>query len=43
MNILVFVLAALLSMPKQLITVYIGTLLESTANGTSPVHPLVSY
>lgn len=38
MNILVFILAAILSMPKQFITVYIGTLLESSSNGTSSVH-----
>ena len=38
MNIFVFVLAAVLSMPKQFITVYIGTLLESSANGKLPVH-----
>lgn len=32
MNIFVFMLAAALSMPKQFITVYIGTLLESDAS-----------
>ena len=35
MNIFVFILAATLSLPKQFITVYIGTLLESSANCTS--------
>ncbi|KIM64481.1 hypothetical protein SCLCIDRAFT_1213305 [Scleroderma citrinum Foug A] len=34
MNIFVFIAAAILSMPKQFITVYIGTLLEENANGT---------
>src|SRR5882757_9855039 len=32
MNIFVFMLAAALSLPKQFITVYIGTLLESSAD-----------
>jgi hypothetical protein len=32
MNIFIFMLAAALSMPKQFITVYIGTLLESDAS-----------
>ncbi|KAL4062793.1 snare associated Golgi protein-domain-containing protein [Scleroderma yunnanense] len=35
MNIFVFMAAALLSLPKQFITVYIGTLLEENANGTT--------
>lgn len=35
MNIFVFMLAAALSMPKQFITVYIGTLLESSATSTA--------
>ncbi|KAG6372607.1 hypothetical protein JVT61DRAFT_7353 [Boletus reticuloceps] len=44
MNIFVFILAALLSMPKQFITVYIGTLLESTANGSaSSKNKILSY
>jgi hypothetical protein len=32
MNIFVFILAAALSLPQQFINVYIGTLLESSAN-----------
>ncbi|KAH7886678.1 snare associated Golgi protein-domain-containing protein [Phlebopus sp. FC_14] len=44
MNIWVFMLAAILSMPKHLITVYIGTLLESTANGgASNQNKILSY
>ncbi|KAJ8591977.1 hypothetical protein M405DRAFT_788130 [Rhizopogon salebrosus TDB-379] len=35
MNIFVFILAAALSLPKQFITVYIGTLLESEANSSA--------
>jgi uncharacterized membrane protein YdjX (TVP38/TMEM64 family) len=35
MNIFIFMLAAALSMPKQFITVYIGTLLESSATSTA--------
>jgi len=35
MNIFVFSLAALLSMPKQLITVYLGVILEESATGTT--------
>jgi uncharacterized membrane protein YdjX (TVP38/TMEM64 family) len=35
MNIFVFMLAAALSMPKQFITVYIGTLLETSATSSS--------
>ncbi|KAG1744955.1 uncharacterized protein EDB91DRAFT_1199932 [Suillus paluster] len=35
MNIFIFMLAAALSMPKQFITVYIGTLLESSANSST--------
>ncbi|KAI6018148.1 hypothetical protein PISMIDRAFT_683140 [Pisolithus microcarpus 441] len=35
MNIFVFIAAAILSMPKQFVTVYIGTLLEEDANGTA--------
>jgi uncharacterized membrane protein YdjX (TVP38/TMEM64 family) len=44
MNIFVFILAALLSMPKQFITVYIGTLLESTSTGAaSTQNKILSY
>jgi len=44
MNIFIFILAAILSMPKQFITVYIGTLLESDANGGSNTkNKIVSY
>ncbi|OAX38703.1 hypothetical protein K503DRAFT_740762 [Rhizopogon vinicolor AM-OR11-026] len=35
MNIFVFMLAAALSLPKQFITVYIGTLLESSADSST--------
>lgn len=35
MNIFVYMLAALLSLPKQFINVYIGTLLETSANSSS--------
>ncbi|KAG0693625.1 snare associated Golgi protein-domain-containing protein [Suillus ampliporus] len=35
MNIFVFMLAAALSLPKQFITVYIGTLLETSATSTT--------
>ncbi|KAF9242818.1 snare associated Golgi protein-domain-containing protein [Melanogaster broomeanus] len=44
MNIFVFVLAAVLSMPKQFITVYIGTLLENSSTGTSSTqNKILSY
>ncbi|KAG9312603.1 hypothetical protein JVU11DRAFT_7000 [Chiua virens] len=44
MNIFIFVIAALLSMPKQFITVYIGVLLENSANGTtSKSNKILSY
>ncbi|KAF8840464.1 hypothetical protein BDN67DRAFT_1011475 [Paxillus ammoniavirescens] len=44
MNIFVFVMAALLSMPKQFITVYIGTLLESSASGSATTqNKILSY
>lgn len=43
MNIFVFITAALLSMPKQFITVYLGTLLESASNGALPLLLLTSY
>ncbi|KAH0835652.1 hypothetical protein J3R83DRAFT_9403 [Lanmaoa asiatica] len=44
MNIFVFILAAILSMPKQFITVYIGTLLESSATGSaSTQNKILSY
>ncbi|KAI6012236.1 snare associated Golgi protein-domain-containing protein [Pisolithus marmoratus] len=44
MNILVFIAAAILSMPKQFITVYIGTLLEADASGsTSTRDKILSY
>jgi hypothetical protein len=33
MNIFVFILAALLSMPKQFITVYLGVILRESATG----------
>jgi hypothetical protein len=33
MNIFVFTLAAILTMPKQLITIYIGVILEQSADG----------
>jgi len=33
MGIIVFSLAAILSMPKQLITVYLGVILEQSATG----------
>ena len=42
MNIFVFILAAVLSMPKQFITVYIGTLLESSSDGMSLAHLSIS-
>ncbi|KAF9221083.1 hypothetical protein BS17DRAFT_785884 [Gyrodon lividus] len=44
MNIFVFFLAALLSMPKQFITVYIGTLLESSSSGSATTqNKILSY
>lgn len=44
MNILVFIAAAILSMPKQFITVYIGTLLENDANGSTTTRDkILSY
>ncbi|KAG6809198.1 hypothetical protein H0H92_001185 [Tricholoma furcatifolium] len=39
MNIFVFIIAAILSMPKQFITVYLGVLLEQSATGGS-ISPL---
>lgn len=39
MDIFVFSLAALLSLPKQFIIVYLGVALEQAANGGSSVHP----
>jgi hypothetical protein len=33
MNIFVFILAALLSMPKQFITVYLGVILQQSSTG----------
>jgi len=38
MGIVVFSLAALLSLPKQFITVYLGVALEQATNGESDVH-----
>jgi len=38
MGILVFSLAALLSLPKQFIIVYLGVALEQSANGESDIH-----
>ena len=38
MGILVFSLAALLSLPKQFITVYLGVALEQAANGEFGAH-----
>lgn len=44
MNIFVFIAAAILSMPKQFVTVYIGTLLEEDANGTANTrNTILSY
>jgi len=37
MNIFVFIAAAILSLPKQFITVYIGSVLEDESNGSSSV------
>ena len=37
MGIVVFSLAALLSLPKQFITVYLGVALEQSANGEADV------
>jgi hypothetical protein len=39
MSIAVFSLAALLSLPKQFITVYLGVVLEQAADGESDIHP----
>ena len=39
MGIIVFSLAALFSLPKQFIIVYLGVALEQSANGESDVHP----
>ena len=39
MNIVVFSLAALLSLPKQFITVYLGVALEQSANGEAGSYP----
>lgn len=36
MNIFIFILAAILSLPKQFVTVYLGVLLEQSANGSQP-------
>jgi hypothetical protein len=39
MDIVVFSLAAFLSLPKQFVTVYLGVALEQAANGESVAHP----
>ena len=38
MGIIVFSLAAILSMPKQFITVYLGVILEQSATGKQVKH-----
>ncbi|KIJ67230.1 hypothetical protein HYDPIDRAFT_25702 [Hydnomerulius pinastri MD-312] len=44
MNIFIFVMAAALSLPKQFITVYIGTLLESDSSGSATTqNKILSY
>jgi hypothetical protein len=42
MGIITFSIAAILSMPKQLITVYLGVILEQSGTGKLPLTPFRS-
>jgi hypothetical protein len=39
MGIITFSIAAILSMPKQFITVYLGVILEMSSTGKPPLNP----